>query len=280
MNSKSHILPILAFSLCAGALFSCSGKRDKADAPTVNPDSLPQQVQPVAKAIINDSPAAFAAIVSYPIQRPYPLKNIEDSATMVKYYDKIVDDSLKNVVKTAHDSLWHEEGWRGWTVGDGSYFYIDNGKIYAVNYLSDVESSMLDSLRTTEISTLEPTLRQGWIPVMCIVDTVSGSIFRIDTDPNVEPPKYRLAGYPSDTDLAGMPALLLYGNLDIEGSMANRYYHFADSVGTTAEYYPDAVEETSPYPEIEVSRKGHVKKYKVKPKYWLDIVSHPESGNP
>ena len=40
---------------------------------------------------------------------------------------------------------------------------------------------MLDSLRKEEISSLDPALRGGWTPVVCMIDTIDGAIFRIDT---------------------------------------------------------------------------------------------------
>ncbi|MDE5881459.1 MAG: hypothetical protein K2H60_06980 [Muribaculaceae bacterium] len=266
--SKLHILPIfsgslLIFSIAAG----CT--RPKAETDHSN---LPEDVKPAATAIITDSASKFAAAINYPLERPYPLPDIKDSAEMVKYYPTLVDDSLKNKVKAAPDSLWSENGWRGWTLDDGSYLWIDSGKVYQINYISKRENQLLDSLRSEEIASLDPSLRNGWIPVLCIVDSVNDKIFRIDSDETITPPQYRLAAYASGTDLSGIPTMILYGTLDLEGSMANRLYHFEDSIGNQADYYPDLLSEEDTVPEINLVRQGKSTTYKVKPGYWLEHI--------
>ena len=47
---------------------------------------------------------------------------------MVAYYPTLIDDTLKKTIEEAPDSTWQEQGWRGWTLYDGSYIWIDNGK--------------------------------------------------------------------------------------------------------------------------------------------------------
>lgn len=273
MKSRLYLLhAIISAAVVLVAAAGCRNERKDNDRDT---SSLPEEVRPVAIAIMADSPTAFAAAVNYPLQRPYPLRDVLDSAEMTDYYNVLVDDSLKKVVKEAPDSLWGQCGWRGWTLGDGSWLWIDGGKVYAVNYVSGKENAILDSLRKEEISSLEPSMRGRWIPVLCVVDTIDGSIFRIDSDSVSEAQIYRLAGYNAGSDLTGAPSLVLYGSLDLEGSMGNRFYHFSDSVGNNAEYTPDLMEDS--VPEIEVYHKGNPRRYKVKPTYWLDHVGkrHP-----
>ena len=112
----------MGLSLCA-----CSEKRTD----NLN-EGLPQEIREIAIAIIKDSPQEFASVISYPIERPYPLKNVKDSTEMVKYYPTLMDDTIKKAVKESPDSAWQYCGWRGWTLNNGSYFWIDDGKIYEV----------------------------------------------------------------------------------------------------------------------------------------------------
>lgn len=266
-NIHSQYIPAAAILLL---IASCSGNKKK-ELPGV-----PDDVRPVAEAIVNDSPESFASVVSYPIERPYPLKNVEDSSEMVKYYSTLVDNKLKKTVEEAPDSAWQQDGWRGWTLGNEGLFFIDSGKVYEMNYISKRETQMLDSLQNEEIATLEPNMRQGWIPVTCVVDTVSGAVFRIDSQETTNPPIYRLAGYAAGTDLGGDPTLVLYGTLELEGSMANRFYHFTDDDGTTAEYSPDVCDDESS-PEIYIDKKGVYKRYSAKPDYWLERVKHKDA---
>lgn len=273
MKKTLIILPIMA-GITIGFIGAACGRDKKRDTST-----LPEDVRPVAEAIIEDSPQKFASAVSYPLERPYPLKNVKDSAEMVKYYPQIVDKSLKKVVNEAPDSAWQEAGWRGWTLANGGYFWIDGGKIYSMDYVSEEENVMLDSLRHEEISTLEPSMQAGWTPVMCVIDTVNGAIFRIDAQDYTNPPIYRLCGYADTTDLSSAPNLVLYGHLDLEGTMGNRFYEFTDSLGETTAYYsPDIVSDDEEEPVIEVDRKGVMKKYPAKPDYWLDHVKMRRGG--
>jgi hypothetical protein len=268
MKSKKYIISSLSAFLFASVIAGCNGNSKK----NTDHPNLPEEVKTVAIAILNDSPSQFASAVNYPIERPYPLRDVNDSAEMVKYYPTLIDDSLKNKVKESPDSLWQQEGWRGWTLDNGSLFWIDNGKIYSIDYVSEREKELLDSLRREEISTLEPTLRQGWVPVLCIVDSIDGIIFRIDSEENIDSSKMRLAGYEPHKSLSEMPTLLLYGGMNTEGSMNNRFYHFRDSIGNSAEYSPDVLDNDT-IPVIEVNHRGKHKKYKVKKGYWLDYTN-------
>lgn len=274
MKRKLHILPAAAGILAIGIVFSGCRQRER----EVRVDSLPEEVRPVAMAVMKDRPEDFARNVTYPIERPYPLHNINDSAAMVKYYPTLVDDSLKNVVRTTPDSLWREDGWQGWTLRDGQYFYIDGGKIYTVNYISYREKQLLDSLRRAEISTLDPSMRKGWTPVACVVDTASGSIFRIDSRLVGDSVDYRLAGYRKGTDLSSQPTIVLYGRMELDGSMGNRYYYFHDADGNKAEYSPDYQPEDS-IPSLELDRHGKATYYNAIPDYWLNHV-HVKGARP
>ncbi len=275
MKSNLHILPILSGTLLILSVASgCSKSK-----PSVDVSKLPEDVKPTASAIVADSAPQFASAVNYPLERPYPLPDIKDSAEMVRYYPTLIDDSIKSVVTQSPDSLWAEDGWRGWTLDQGEYFWIDAGKVYKVNYISRREKDILDSLRSEEISTLDPSLRKGWVPVLCIIDSTSGKIFRIDSDETITPPQYRLAGYSEDSDLSGLPSLVLYGNLDVDGTMETRLFHFEDSVGTQATYSPDIISEEDTVQEIQVLRHGKRHHYKVKPGYWLDQIRRRNSYN-
>lgn len=267
MKPKLNILSYLLYTAVVLLVVASCGRDARKE---TDHSRLPREVKPVAMAIISDSPQQFASKMNYPIERPYPLRNIEDSAQMVGYYNTLVDDSLRNTVRETPDSLWQEDGWRGWTIVGNSCFWIEDGNVYAIDYVSHREKEMLDSLRDEEIQSLEPSMRHGWKPVLCIVDTVNGAIFRIDTDMHRQPPVYRLAGYKNDSDLSGQPTLMLYGTLTDEGTMENRFYHFADSIGDSADFTPDVVDDSEP--QIEVVRGGQLKRYTVKPGYWLDHI--------
>ena len=74
MKFRSYIIPAISSAIICGAVLpACSDGKKK---PCEN---LPEDVKPVAIAILNESPSEFASVVSYPIELPYPLKKVEDS---------------------------------------------------------------------------------------------------------------------------------------------------------------------------------------------------------
>lgn len=258
---------ILPLAICAG-LAACTDTKNRIERP-----DLPPQVRPVAEAILNDDSVMFAELMYYPIARPYPLRDVEDKDAMTSYYPTLVDEPLRHAVEVAADTAWHDDGWRGITLDNGQYMHIDDGRVYSIDYISQRESQMLDSLRTAEIQSLEPSLRDGWVPVACVIDTVSHAIFRIDFKRDTEPQVYRLAGYAAGTNLSGAPTIILFGTLELDGSMGNRFYHFSDQEGTTAEYEPDTCSDEDS-PSIRIDHNGSERRYRAKPGYWLDHIRH------
>ena len=130
-------------------------------------DSLPANVKKLVKTVAQSDTAAFAGMIAYPLARPYPLHDIADVPEMEKYYGVLVDDSLRNTIVNATPADWQPYGWRGWALADGQYLWLDEESIYSVNYVSQLEKNMLDSLSRLEISTLAPAMRQGdWKPVI------------------------------------------------------------------------------------------------------------------
>lgn len=248
--------------------------------PADNTPSYPEEVKSVADALLADSAAAFASAVNYPLDRPYPLHSIDDSVQMVQYYPTMIDDSLRRAVSSAPDSLWSLAGWRGWTLDE--YFWIDSGKIYSMDYLSQGEKQLLDSLRSMEIATLIPAMRYGWQPVTCMVDSSAETVFRIDRfidDPDSIPADsslYRLAVY-LITRLDSVPDQLLYGHLDPEGSMGSRIYHFGDTNDISADFIPDLLDD--PAPVLVITHKGHSRAYNAQRSYWLDLIRPLHSSN-
>ena len=130
-------------------------------------DSLPTEVKLLVRAIADDDSVGFANMVSYPLQRPYPLRDIDGADQMKSYYKELVDDSLRNVITQAEPKRWSKYGWRGWTLDDGRYIWVDEG-VYDVQYLSQKEIKMIDSLIREEILSIEAGIS---VPTMTATET-------------------------------------------------------------------------------------------------------------
>lgn len=288
MRLFKYCFSIIVVSSLAAVGTGCNGKGDNkngqqsdeevAEMQFPENDIARKEIKDLRNSIIKKDASEFAHNVSYPLQRPYPLHNIEDSAEMVKYFPTLVDDSLVNAVKKASPEQWDSYGWRGWSFSSGEYFWYD-GKLYAVNYVSNREREIIDSLRNEDMNTIAPALRKGWLPVLCMRDTANGTLYRIDEETKSEgsEPLYRLAAYPGGNNTNAMPAMLFTGRREVEGTMGNQLYRFKDKNGNKAEF-SDYEEDDDAMSITLIKAQGDTIERAVRPVYWLDIVKKQQNS--
>lgn len=247
----STILLVITFLLLGGG---CSSKPDtdadenSAVKAVMQSDSVPESVKKFVKAVADNDEEAVSEMVSYPLQRPYPLRDIPDAKEMRRHYKEIIDDSIRNIVTQAGPERWKEYGWRGWSLDDGKYIWVDEN-VYDLKYISKKERALIDSLTNEEINTIEPSIRDGWKPVMCMINTKNGHIYRVDSRINTDeddPDHYRLLVYDSQGDLRGLPEKLLDGTKEEEGTIGNISYKFNTQEGQEIVIEPDAPETGNP----------------------------------
>lgn len=239
-------------------------------------DSIPDEVRQVVLAVENSDTAKFASRVSYPLTRPYPLHNIENAEQMKEYYSTLVDDSLRHVI-SSQSKEWSEYGWRGWSVRDGEFLWIDS-LIYDIPYVSARERVNLDSLRHKDILTLQPSLRDGWEPVAAYRGD-NGEIVRIDAKNGKQPTDndaLRMLLYANGMQLTGQPTKTAHGMLDQEGSALNTAYRFTDTKGGVWILETEPTDSSRPMIYYEAPD-GDAREMPITPVYWLDIVGH-DSG--
>lgn len=273
MNSNKYIknpLTAAVIALSAGIAapmcVSCSGGVNSS---ANNADSLPRSVTDIVRAITADDSAAFARLVSYPLLRPYPLHDIETPAQMTSYYKVLIDDSLRSLV-TSGNTTWDEYGWRGWTLGDGSYLWIDDGKLYDVSYISESERAEINRLIQLEIASLRPELRNGWTPVACLADTTGTSVYRIDEGVDTKgTPLFRLAVYASREQMHERPDAVFTGYRHSEGTASIVTYRFRTPGNEEVTYQADVPDGS--LPELIFSGSSDTT-ITVRPAYWLDIL--------
>lgn len=235
-------------------------------------DSIPEGVKRLVRALADNDTDSFAEMVSYPLQRPYPLHDIHDAAQMKKYYREMVDDSLRNAIIKSRPGQWKDHGWRGWSLEDGHYIWIDE-TVYDVQYISQKELRKIDSLTNEEVKSINPRISDGWRPVLCLRDRANGRVYRIDTrTKNKEntPHLYRLAMYGDNADLRGLPALLLEGVMESEGSAGTVLYRFQDKEGKELILEPDAPD--SGYPILIEPNDSVIELNRA---YWHELINTP-----
>lgn len=271
INSSKLIPPLFCFI----ALTACgNANRSKAEE-VLSSDSIPQPVKDFVSAVVNNDPEKFANAVNYPLHRPYPLKDINSEKEMKEYYPTLVDDSLRNVVKNAGVSDWESYGWRGWSLLDGNFVWIDD-KVYGINYLSQKERKRHAQLVSEEIRSLYPSLQGNWTPVMCLQQMADGTIYRIDMTPaptdSTEAGPYRMAVFSNGKNLKGRPHKVMRGHKETEGSMQNEIYTFTATDGKVI-FSPENFDENTGNDQILIiDRSGTETALPVKSVYWLQLL--------
>lgn len=237
-------------------------------------DSLPATVNRLITSVGENDPSLLASIVSYPLERPYPLADVADSAEMVAYYSTLVDDSLRNVLVKSRPGRWSENGWRGWTLDDGRYVWVDS-LVYDIPYVSSLEHEQHKALVKQEMATLPAALAQpGWEPAGAFKAS-SGEVARLDvkgaSSRDDEAAVYRLAVYGNGTDLRGLPTLVLPGTLNTEGTARTRTFTFDDGHGTRALFTPDEPDDDG-LPLVILYPDGRQNRLALKKTYWRNLL--------
>lgn len=236
-NCNYLLLPSLCMAIVP--LAGCSNNTSSsASASIFSSDSIPQSVKELVKAVDKNDSVKFASLVSYPLARPYPLHDIENEAQMKQYYSVMVDDSLKKVIARSVPDNWSDEAWRGWTLLDGQYVWLDEN-LYDVPYLSAKEKQHRDALLDKELASLHPSLGRGWTPEFCLKSPLTGTLYRVDAKDIDGIQKYRMAIFDNGVALRSKPSGILYGVKDEEGSADYPTYVFTSESGTQYSFSPD-----------------------------------------
>lgn len=261
-------LTVMSFTGCAG-----KGSSASAAASVEDSDSLPQAVKKLVRSVENSDTAEFASMMDYPVARPYPLPDVDNRENMEKYYPVLVDDSLRHVITNSKPADWHEYGWRGWALADGQYLWIDDKSVYSVNYVSQKELQMKDSLSKLEIASLAPGLQKGeWTPVACLRQADGPAVFRIDLSKGKQnAPAYRMLEYASAAEMRKQPVRVFTGYLESQGTAMIACYHFTAPDGTKAEYMADVSDNSTPAIDMTLPD-GKGVSIEVKPSYWLNLL--------
>lgn len=270
INGKTIIkfFAVSALILSSSSISSChdaNANKERAESSLGEPrpdDALKKLMRSLAEG---DAPG-FAALCVYPIIRPYPLRDIEDSLAMVDYFPILVDAPLRDRMKEGKIDEWTNYGWRGWSIGEDRPIWFYDG-VQFIDYQSPAETGLRKMLAREELRTLAPAYRDGWTPVMTLIQTDGRSVIRIDYNGD----DYRMMAFDNTIDVSGKPSIYLIGSLREEGSAGSRMFEFTDSLGTKAEYSPDS--ETSDRVYFS-GPKADRREMNVRQGYWRDVVRH------
>src|SRR5690625_1404794 len=111
-------------------------------------------------------------IIHFPMKREYPIPSIEDEKEFKKRFEEVFDNTLVAKIANSNPKQWSEIGWRGIAFENGDVWLDHEGKIFAVNYQSEVEKELKEYLIAKEKENLHPSLRDFENPVIRYIQRV------------------------------------------------------------------------------------------------------------
>jgi hypothetical protein len=232
---------------------------------------MQNQVKRIIASVRQRDALEFASLCRYPIERDYPLRDVTDSADMVARYDEIFDSEIRNAVLATNADDWGGINWRGYTFDDGSWIWLDDC-VYRIPYHSDFERKNRKILIKKDLATLPSELAKGWYPELCLLDTVSGTVYRIDVrELDSAETECRLIKYGKEDALDSIPSFILTGNKELQGTASTRCYIFHRDNGldwTVCNFWYENKITLYVDDKEELSESIDLKKV-----YWLDIIA-------
>jgi hypothetical protein len=167
------------------------------------------------------------AMVSYPIERPYPIPPIKDKRELKKRYSEIFDDSLTSIISNSNSQEdWTAMGWRGIMLNDGIVWLDHDGTFLTTNHTSRKEKAIEEKWIGFERELLHTDLKDFKKPVHTL--ETATFIVRIDL---LENEKYRYASWSKEAEISDQPNLVIRnGEWKPDGSGGNHHFTFTNGV--------------------------------------------------
>jgi len=165
------------------------------------------------------------SIISYPIERPYPIPPINDKQELKKRYSEIFDDSLTSVISNSNiKEDWTDMGWRGIMLNNGIVWLDYDGQFLTTNYTSEKEKALKEKWIESEKELLYTDLKDFKKPIHTL--ETEKFIVRIDF---LENQKYRYASWSIESDISNKPDLVINnGEWTPDGSGGNHHFTFTN----------------------------------------------------
>lgn len=184
-----------------------------------------ENISKLMLAIINGDADALAEVMSFPIYRRYPAKDIENAQELKKLFNILFDDSIKNVLKYATINDWDMVGWRGYMLYNGVYLWATEiGTLHYINYESSKYKTYIKQLKKEERQKLDES--DLWVTIDCLVAIDSTVFLRLEEWDNAQ----RLHVFTHDEN-RNTQHMVFNGIMETQGSCQNDCYWYACSEG-------------------------------------------------
>lgn len=197
---------------------------------------------------------SISKIVYFPLNREYPIPNIENEHDFKTRFNQLFDETLINKISSSKISEWSEVGWRGIMLSNGIIWIDTDGKITAVNYQSDFEKKLEKNLIIQQKKSLHISLKNFTKPIYQI--KTKNYLIRIDKLKNGN---YRYASWKSNNLESTKPELvLLNGTREFLGSGGNEVITFSEGIYKYKIYRNIIGEDSSTDITLEVEKQGKI----------------------
>ena len=176
-----------------------------------------ENIQKLIKLCQTKNVDGISKIISYPLNREYPIPVVKNEAELKKRFNQIFDKKIIDLISNSKIDQWSKVGYRGIMFDDGNLWIESDGEIKALNYQSDFEISQKKSLINNDREKLFSSLKVFKSPTYKI--KTKSYLIRIDELNNG---KYRYASWKIGKSEAAKPDLILTnGQLKFDGSGGN-----------------------------------------------------------
>jgi hypothetical protein len=186
-----------------------------------------EQIQSIQKLINTfkaKDKAKIADLISYPLSREYPLKDVQDKNDFNKRFDDIFDKDFLDKVAKSKISDWSEVGWRGIMFDNGALWTDEDGKIVTVNYQSPKEKQLLVNAIQADKNQLPKSLRDFEKPTYLIFT----KNYKIRIDEKAEG-IYRYAAWKIKNTKSEPDIIMENGVMEFQGSGGNHTITFKNN---------------------------------------------------
>ncbi|MFY0675264.1 MAG: hypothetical protein JXQ87_17850 [Bacteroidia bacterium] len=195
------------------------------------------------------------SIITYPIDRPYPIPPIKNKQELEKRYSETFDDSLIAIISNSNvKEDWTDIGWRGIMLNNGIVWLDYDGRFVTTNYTSQKEKLLQEKLINFEKELLYTDLKDFEKPIHTL--ETEKFIVRIDL---LENQKYRYASWSIESDISNKPDLVINnGERTNDGSGGNHYFTFKNGEYSYKVFVNVMGTEDTPLFNLEVSKNDKV----------------------
>lgn len=213
-----------------------------------------QSIQKLIKLFQTKNVDGISKIISYPLNREYPIPAVKNEADFKKRFNMIFDQKLIGIITSSKIDQWSEVGWRGIMLDRGDLWIETDGTITALNYQSEFETKQKKDLIAKQKTKLHASLKSFLVPVYKF--KTKNYLIRIDEQVNN---KYRYASWKIGNSESSKPDLILTdGEWENDGTGGNHTITFKKGEFNYIIYRGIIGEKNSAEISLTVEQKGKI----------------------